>query len=266
MRMYLNAALFALLASTLLVGVARADGDAVYLDVAGTLEVAPDGSVHDYTLETELDPDVAALVDSTLRGWKFEPVLVEGKPVTATTRMLLELEAVPHDDGYGLRVSDLVLGTPDPVDLPPPAYPREALRNDIGAQVSMVLDVDADGSVRDVHVEQVSLSGGPGKRADFYRERFADAVRKTALQWSYAMGEHVDGGPVAGRFRVPVTFEPGGSGDWVERQEYVPGPYHPSPWADANRSTPGAESLDNGVAQPLAPQVKLSEDVIGTEL
>src|SRR5690606_41143945 len=195
---------FALLGLLLAFGPAHAADEAFELQAVNTLEVAPDGSVHDYTLETKLDPQVAALVDSTVRGWQFEPVLVDGRPVIAVTRMRLDLEALPRDDGYALQVANVGLGEPEAKDNQPPRYPASALREGVGAKVSLLLALNADGTVDKVHVEQVSLTERMGKRGDLLRERFADASRETAMGWTYDMAEIVDGEPVTAQIRVPV--------------------------------------------------------------
>lgn len=261
-------AFFTLCCALLLFPATVPAGDAPVFDLeaVGTIEVGPDGAVQDYSLETELDPDVAALVDRTVRGWRFEPVLVDGQPVIAVTRMRLELEALPRGDDYALRVADVSLGSPDPGHIPPPAYPRSARDEGLGAKVTMLLKVGADGRVQDVHVEQVSLDKRMGRRSELYRQRFADSTRETALGWSYDMGELIDGEPVAARFRVSVEFG-GRRGDgWSERQAYIPGPYHPSPWGDQRQGDARDEMPAQGEMQALDTRVKLSEDVVGTML
>ena len=243
-------------------GMAHAADDPVLDLVAiGMLEVGPDGSVHDYTLENDLDPAIATLVDRTVRGWAFEPVLVEGKPVIAVTRMRLELEAVPRGDEYALRVADVSLGAPDPGTRQPPAYPPAAIDEHLSAQVSLLLQVDADGTVQDVHVEQVSLSERMGKRDERYRGYFAEASREAAMDWTFEMGEIIGGEPVAARIRVPVEFGMQRLDGWSEREAYVAGPYHPSPWAD--EAGADAVLLANGEVQPLDSRVKLRDDVVG---
>lgn len=251
----------------LVAGLAHAK-DAPVLDLVaiGTLEVGPDGSVRDYTLETELDPDVATLVDRTVREWRFEPVLVDGEPVIAVTRMRLELEAQPSGDSYVLRVADVSLGAPGPASLPPPAYPPGALDERLSAKVTLLLQVGADGRVQDVHVEQVSLSERMGKRTERFRGYFADASRDAALGWTFDMGEIIGGEPVAARFRVPVEFEMRRANGWSERQAYVPGPYHPSPWADPDRAEERIGTLAKGEVESLDSRVKLRDDVVGSVL
>lgn len=249
-------------------GVAHAADDPVLDLVAiGTLEVGPDGSVLDYTLENDLEPAVATLVDRTVREWAFEPVLVDGTPVIAVTRMRLELEAVPQGGDYALRVADVLLGAPDPATRQPPVYPPAALDEHLSARVSLLLQVDANGTVQDVHVEQVSLSERMGKREERFRGYFAKASREAAMAWTFEMGEIIGGEPVAARLRVPVDFEMRRLDGWSERASYVAGPFHPSPWADADATMgeAGADTLKlaDGEVQPLDSRVKLRDDVVG---
>lgn len=261
-----NRLVAAALVMLLAVGAAQAaDDDAEFeLEAVGMIDVGPDGSVHDYVLETELDPDVAKLVDRTVRGWRFEPVLVEGRPVIATTRMRLQLEALPRDDGFALRVADVAFGEPLSTDRASPVYPRVALNMNAGAIVSLLLRLDATGKVEEVHVEQVNLSIDGGRRANFLRERFAASSRQAALAWTFDMGEIVDGEPVPAVVRVPLEFGFGRTGAWSERPTYHPGPYHPSPWADQADAATGM--LAQGDVQQLDPRVKLRDDVIGSML
>lgn len=247
-------------------GVAQAgDGDAAFeLEAVGMIDVGPDGSVHDYVLETDLDPEVADLVDRTVRGWRFEPVLVEGRPVIAVTRMRLELEALPRDDGYALRVADVAFGEPESTSRTPPVFPRVAFDMRAEAIVSLLLRLDATGKVADVHVEQVSMNIDGGKRGDFLRKRFAANSRKAALGWTFDMGEIVGGEPVPAIVRVPIEFAFDRKGAWNERPDYIPGPFHPSPWA--KQADTGAGMLAQGEVQQLDPRVKLRDDVIGSML
>lgn len=250
----------------LAVGVAQAaGGDAEFeLEAVGMIDVGPDGSVHDYVLETDLDPKVADLVDRTVRDWRFEPVLVDGRPVIAVTRMRLKLEALPRDDGYALRVADVAFGEPQSTNRTPPVFPRVGLNMHAEAIVSLLLRLDATGKVAEVHVEQVNLSIDVGKRANFLRATFAANSRKAALDWTFDLGEIVDGEPVPAVVRVPVAFEFDRTGEWSKRPTYHPGPYHPSPWT--HRADPGTGMLAQGSVQQLDPRVKLRDDVIGSFL
>lgn len=245
-----------------------ADNDAEFvLQAIGTIEVSPDGSVLDYTLETELDPQVASLVNRTVRSWVFEPVIEDGRPVIATTRMRLDLEALPSDgDGFLLRVSDVVFGEPESRDNRPPEYPRNALDENVGAMVTLLLRLDGAGQVEEVHVEQVSLTDSMGKRGEFLRARFAEVSRRTALDWTYEINEIVDGDPEPMTVRVPVEFQMVNANGWSERREYIPGPVHPDPWKELDADGQPKRALAQGDVQPLDSRVALKNDVIGSIL
>ena len=47
----------------------------------GEVQIAPDGHVSDYRLQSKLMPTVANLVDRNVHNWLFEPILVDGVPV-----------------------------------------------------------------------------------------------------------------------------------------------------------------------------------------
>ena len=234
------------------------------LHAVGVIDVAPDGSVHDYELETRLPPRVAGLVDQTVRGWKFHPILVDGRPVIATTRMRLVIEAVPGEDGYALRVADVAFGEPERGANAPPDYPIEALRRGISAHVSLLLKVDASGKVSESHVERVDLSENLGKRGSAMRALFAKASQAAAAGWTFEPGETVDGAPVDMRIRVPVDYTVQRASGWRERPTLDPGPYMPPPWPVQVEADTALAGNDLQLLDP--PRVTLRDDVIGSHL
>lgn len=239
------------------------------LDVVGTIEVAADGSVHDYTLETGLKPSVKDLVGRTVRSWRFEPILVDGKPVIATTRMLLQLEALLRNDTYVLRVADVNFGTSaaDKANKAP-RYPLRASGSGVGAKVLLLLKLDATGKVAQVHVEQVSLSKQLNElRQGWLVKQFAKVSREAAADWRYHVSEIVDGEPIGIVMRVPIEFSVSGHGDWIARQSYIPGPYHPSPWGDAGHvAQVELDALEQGDLQSVNSRFKLTSEVVGSIL
>ena len=60
----------------------------IELTARGEIQIAPDGHVSDYELKTKLAPSVAQALDRAVRGWRFEPVLVDGRAVAAKTTMI----------------------------------------------------------------------------------------------------------------------------------------------------------------------------------
>ncbi|MGH8212284.1 MAG: hypothetical protein ACREPP_03505 [Rhodanobacteraceae bacterium] len=76
--------------------------------VTGWVEVAPNGSVYNYTLDQpdKLDAGVVDLIAKTIGTWEFKPILVDGKSVLAKAKMNLRVVASPiGNEQYNLRVS-----------------------------------------------------------------------------------------------------------------------------------------------------------------
>lgn len=239
------------------------------MDAAGTIDIGPDGAVLDYRLDKGQKPAVAAALDQSIRGWRFEPILVDGRAVIATTRMRLALVATPVGAGeYGLKVSNVWFGEPDRQNqLAPPRYPQAALKNGVAARVVLVLRLDAHGNVTDVHTEQVSLNldQAAGHRVDRWRRTFEEATAEKAMTWKFAITELVDGQPAPHTsVRIPVEYVPGspGGNPW---RAFVPGPRHPVPWGGTGLATLDPE-LGNGDMQPLDSRFKLTTPLLGTLL
>lgn len=77
----------------------------------------------------------------------------------------------------------------------PPKYPADAAANRITGKVVLLIDVAADGSVADARVEKSEPAG-------VFDQVTLDAVKR----WKFEPAMQ-DGKPVAGRVRVPVSFE-----------------------------------------------------------
>jgi TonB family protein len=80
--------------------------------------------------------------------------------------------------------------------LPAPAYPPEALKAGIGGNVTLIVDIAADGHVTGAHVERSEPEGV-----------FDATALATVSKWRFnAATKH--GKPVASRIRVPISFVP----------------------------------------------------------
>lgn len=251
---------------------ARSQSSAVEysMDAAGTIDIGPDGAVLDYRLDKNQKPDVAAALDQSIRGWRFEPILVDGRAVIATTRMRLALVATPMAAGdYALKVNDVRFGEPDRrSQLAPPRYPQAALKHGVAARVVLVLRLDEQGNVTDVHTEQVSLNLAQpqGHRIERWRRTFEEATAAKAMTWKFAITELVDGQPAPHTsVRIPVDYIRGGRGSENDWRGLVPGPRHPVPWGGDNLADLDPE-LGNGDMQPLDSRFKLTTPLLGTLL
>mgnify|MGYP006172757127 CR=1 FL=1 len=174
-----------------------ADEPEVYsASTTGEITVDVEGRVTALVLDhKELGADVMRAFEDKVRGWQFEPVLRDGAPVPAKARMTLELLLVRQVgvENLGIAFEDVQFF--DPVErkvaegvsasLAPPRYPEESLRSGIGARVSLVLKLDADGRVIDVAAQEVNLLGEEsGHQRDRHAREFTRAAVRAASNGS----------------------------------------------------------------------------------
>ena len=203
-------------------------GKAHEVRIKGRIEIGPDGQVVDYRPSRDLPAPIATAVEANVRSWTFEPVVIDGRAVTAETGVLLVLEARERSDGgLALRIRDVAFGAPEgSVEKAPPRYPVDAMRSSIEARVILALRVDGDGDVLDVAVEQTSLSAHLKPRhAQAFADMFEAASIHAAWRWRFGTRESVDGVPVQDTVRVPVEY-------WLgsRSSKLTPGPVRVAPW------------------------------------
>lgn len=234
--------------------------------VSGTIDIAKDGAVSGYTLEDRVKPAIRAAIDKNVRNWRFEPITVDGRAVSATTQMNLQLLAVPLENGdYGLRVEKVWFGDPQRSNhIPAPAYPADAAKAGRQAKVVLVLRLDPQGNVVEAFPEQTSLDIAPdGKKAQYWRKRFEEVSIRAAKEWKFTVTEKIDGQPIGGSVRIPVSYAFGPQ-EWGK---YVPGPVNQVPWkSDAKVVETDTSSLRDGQAQSLDSRFKLKTGIVGSML
>jgi hypothetical protein len=249
---------------------------ALEMSADGEIQVATDGTVSDYRLRSELPPMVADLVDKDVRGWRFEPVVVEGTPVVAKTAMHLALKAEPagEHDSYRIKIVNVIFGAPRHHDrIKQPHYPEQAVRAHVGAKVLLAMRLGENGRVTDVQTYQTSLDARASSEndAEHWRKMFEEASVTAAHSWTYDLSETFNGKTIETNVIVPVVFSllnvPGSAPQPGQWKAYVPGPVHPAPWmtdrafADRDLST-----LPDGQSIPLDSRFHLKNDVIGKVL
>lgn len=219
--------------------------------LTGTVVIAPDGHVRSYTLDQadKLSPAITAFMDKSVSAWTFQPMEVDGQPVTAKAKMNVRLVADPRErDQFAVRIKGASFGENKPGETISyakgpqrwaPRYPTDAVHARAGATVYLLVKVNHDGMVLDAVAEQVNLTeAGPAPTMKWLRKMFADASVTAARKWTFDVPTS---GPHAGEpwwvARVPVSYwissggrtHPAGYGQW---QAYVPGPVEIVPWAD----------------------------------
>jgi TonB family protein len=191
----------------------RYPADAAKHGVSGKVDlvvnVAADGSVTNATIKNS---QPAGIFDATaleaVKKWKFNPATKNGKPVAG--QVLVPITFSLGDQKTGGRInfetektaasmppsgSSTASVNIESKNLNPPRYPVDAAKQGISGKVVLIVDVAADGSASNVTVEKSEPQG-----------MFDDASLEAAKKWKFNPGMK-DGKPVAGRVRVPITFE-----------------------------------------------------------
>ena len=260
--------------------VAKADQPAAtyVMEAVGEVQIAKDGHVSDYRLNSKLSDEVAKLIDKDVRSWRFEPILIDGQAVIAKTSMHLRLnaESVPGDkQSYVMRIADVRFGEPQRSGkMIPPHYPEAAVSARLGARVLLYLHLDDSGNVVEVQPYQTSL--GARTRSEHEAEQWRRAFEKSgvaaAKQWHFDLAETVNGKPIGTTVIVPIEYsvhELGlrnpNEGVW---RGYLPGPVHPAPWVHDGKFAENRDlsGLRDGDSLSLDSRFRLKDDVIGKTL
>lgn len=143
---------YVMLVLLVIAGLGDVQAQDMRLQVAGNLLIDADGRVADYSVDVETPEAIVKLLDSSVRGWSFEPTLRDGQAVKVRTRLNLTLAARKRDDGgYLLQVEQIrFTGVRKAITQTPPRYPKEAARAGISGDVLMAARIDAQGKVLDV--------------------------------------------------------------------------------------------------------------------
>lgn len=243
------------------------------LTTSGEIVIEADGTVRSYALKGKsLGAPVDELVGKSVRSWRFEPVLKDGKPVVAKTVMRLTLQAVPAGEDYVLRVSDVDFGGSTAyADVKPPKYPPDGIAQRMGARVMLSVKLDAQGNVVDALPYQTSLSkGGSEAYVKRMRRMFETASIRAVKQWKFTPGEVIDGEPIGSTVMVPMQYAiTEGSRRTLDEQwhRYIPGPITPAPWVDADAvASVETDGLAQGEGVALDSRFRLLSDVVGKGL
>ncbi|MBB5207989.1 hypothetical protein [Chiayiivirga flava] len=243
------------------------------IGVVGDLEIGPDGAVRTYEVTSKLAEPLTALVERKVREWMFEPIAVDGKPVIAKTRARLTLRAIPQGDDYQLRIEGVHFGEAAPsaaTTLKAPTYPRNAIREGIGARVMLVARLDADGRVIEVHPYQTSLD--KPIKSDFTANKWRTAFERASIaaveDWRYDLTESIDGATAGQTVMIPIQYSLsyGRTSAPNERwRQYIPGPVSPAPWQDDSRIAQ-LDDIGEGETRSLSSRFRLTRDPTGTVL
>lgn len=229
--------------------------------VKGSIETDADGSVSNVTID-KAEKFPAGLVDyvrKQVMGWKFEPVLVDGKPMRARSLMSVRVVAKrAGEDSYSITVRNASFDGEAPAEgetltsrtMRAPGYPPVVAAAGASGVVYVVVKVGANGRVADAIVEQVNLkTAGTDNEMARWRKSLADVALGAARRWTFNT-------PVKGEqarqeswsARVPVAFHMNSSLDtaYGKWEMYIPGPRQPVPWSAEDHPGFSPDALAEG--------------------
>ncbi|SEN34883.1 hypothetical protein SAMN02800694_3266 [Luteibacter sp. UNCMF331Sha3.1] len=225
--------------------------------LTGSVTVAPDGSVSGYELDRQdkVPPEIVELVRRAASGWRFEPVVRDGQPVSAKARMSLRVVARRDDPSKADFTAHIAGGSFGDdgkggeeityADRHPPSYPSNAAAARVEGTVYLMLRIDHDGKVVDAIAEQVNMGVvGSDSELRVWRNVLAKPSVQAAKTWTFhppTKGPHANDPYYV--VRVPVVYALNRNGaqyeTYGEWHAYVPGPKEHVPWADEGRQQGG---------------------------
>lgn len=259
--------------------------------VDGMIEVDRSGRVIDYTLEKArkpLPPKVVERLMQQVRGWAFEPVQVDGKPVVARTRMRVTLLAEERPEGFAISIDNVTFPplrgavVPDAkadanvraVKTRGLRYPDEFLGRGLDATVLVSVKLRPDGTMEDAAIVQTSIPDRTGKPEEFGRlaalleAEVLRGVKRMQFAVDYPEGAKPLDEPVTGM--LPIVFHMGDrpkqvQGLWrVEARSIKRTP----PWVSATdgQRLAGVSDLNEGESANADGGLRLKNTVNGVAL
>ena len=234
--------------------------------VTGHIEIEPDGRVSSYVLDKSerLPAYVKSNLAKNVPHWRFEPVVIDGKPVRARSRLGIRMRALPAGDGdYRVAIADASFGdeyakTEDrihSVAMTPPTYPLAAVREGYEGTVYLILKIDREGQAVDVVTEQVNLTVlGDSRQMERGRDLLARASVRAAKIWRFrppTVGEAAK--ESSWRVRVPVAYRLGDEAEtaYGQWESYVPGPRTLPSWLEQKAAGSAPDALVAGGVYPV---------------
>ena len=265
---------------------------ALILRVDGELSIDPQGVPTDYQIKTELPQKLRDSLQQHVRSWRFEPVLVGGKPVLAQTQMRVTLAAETIGDTYRVSVDNVTFpqtqgqtgDEPEAFKNPTTiseahelgvSYPPAALEYGLEAEVLVDVKLTPEGRVDQAVVEQTALLNVKGKLRDLNNavEMFERQVLGSVKSWRFNVAVHVPD-PTAESLtvRVPVHFSvmgtPGARDARTGWQNEVRTLKRTAPWllSDPKAQSIGVADLVDGELAPAGVRFHLAAPVVGSVL
>jgi len=241
--------------------------------VTGEIVVTHEGKVASYVLDQAdtMPEEAKQLLERFVPQAEFEVRNASGKPGSTTLKMSVQLLAQPlPDGGMVIKVADTYFShknsSPTTVDgitrlqMKPPSYPMNAAAAGVSGTVYVIVRINPDGSVGDVHAERVDMQVVAGERElELWRGVLAKSALAASKKWTFTLSPERLAMPGNINVRVPVSYflqgrtKPAKDGQW---HSYVPGSYHPVPW-EKNIAEEGIGAMAPGQLYPIGGGVKM---------
>lgn len=253
----------------------------ITMRLEGTLTVDPDGRVHDYAIRSKMPKEVQSLLSKAIPTWRFEPVLVDGKPVLAESPMRLVIAAQEEGEYYRLRIDNVLFRPNTPEEyaaqleeyasdgvgirgerIAPPHYPAKLQAAGREGIVLLVLRIAPEGHVEEAFVKQSSLFNGRDRPAALQRDlaAFERNALFTAKAWRFRVDvrDRAKLSPKSMTVAVPVLYQLGDreiEGSW--RREFR-SPNRRTPWLVQQDDEPmGVSDMSDGDVLTGRPKLAL---------
>lgn len=237
------------------------------MEVTGSVEVNPDGSLHGYVLDQpdKLSAPLREVIDKTMSRLSFD--LSGPSTEVVKSQMNLRLLATPTGNGnFNVRVADAWFGSKNAINSNyvsykdqsvRPRYPQEAINARASGAVYLMLRIGRDGTVQEAVAEQVNLDQyGSKSEMQWARKLLANASIKAAKTWTFNL-------PTQGKAqddpyfvaRVPVVFTLHQIGKPIEEhpygswRPYIPGPRETPPWISPALAAQAPDAVPDGALQ-----------------
>ncbi|GGA26875.1 hypothetical protein GCM10010981_14410 [Dyella nitratireducens] len=239
--------------------------------VTGSIEVMPDGTVHDYSIDRpeKIPPLVLDLIKNNVPNWKFRRD--DHLEAIFKAKMNLRIVAKRVDDQHdSITISSASFGDADAAHTDQvsaknprlPHYPLDAIKARVSGTVFLSMRVGRTGQVENIAIEQVNLNMyGNDAQMRHYREVLGDAALDALKTWTFNLpttGKHVT--DPYWDVRMPVAFDLNVLGQSAEDtygkwKTYIPGPRESIPWAKSSKLSSSSDAIPEGsvsqVDQPL---------------
>ena len=162
--------------------------------------VGEDGAPREVVVNQQLPEPIRRAMEARIAQWRFEPLVVDGRPSVGTTYVFVDACVVQREDGQLGVAMDYLWNGPGYADNalrhPPPLYPPDAARAGSVGSFRVIKRIGVDGAVT---IESIERLSGP-------RKSFESALRAWATALRY-VPEEVNGVPVETRIVIPVDFK-----------------------------------------------------------